>query len=699
MRARLARRSVLHIALWAMILAPRLGAADSCRHWLAAQHDFGANRGFYLNFENTSDEGRPCTLGTLRLILGAADGQRWRFVVAQPSWQIGKEYSARGVIGAEGAELFLDGASIGREAGGFVPDAGPVTLNSVPAWANGRAEYVVRQLDARLTVAGKPVATRAFGVPSPDKVALSLFTPASGTSLPLAIPRGASLVIEARFRIEARPDLRTLAPFIDRYGQGIHSAWSGKIRSDADLKAAAREEKARLASVPAAQGFDKFGGSKTLGWREKATGFFRVTQRGGKWWLLTPDGNPCFYVGVCGVPMLKWEMTPVSEREFLYQWLPPKTGTFAEAWAKNQWGGTDGTEYVAFHTANMIRKYGAGWQAAAKDVSARRLRAFAFSGGGKWDALAGFPCLPVLWPEGVPSLVRHPDVFDAGVVQEMRQSFARTIGARKTDPMVVGWSVGNEYDEIVNKAEVAAILAKPAATPARKAMLAHVARSTYSGDLDRMARAWGVASAADLDSASVKPPDADVEAMRRFYEDAYYACLYKTLKQVDPNHLYLGNWIVPGWWENEEDWRIHARHCDVIGYDRYAPTFADAQLDRLTRETQKPILCGEFSFPPTYGGARGFGAYGTTATDDANAGDLYAKWIADAARNPYCVGGTWFMYRDQPLTGRGPGRGEELIYGEHYAFGIVDVADRPKWDLLTRMRKANLGAARLRAGR
>ena len=52
----------------------------------------------------------------------------------------------------------------------------------------------------------------------------------------------------------------------------------------------------------------------------------------------------------------------------------------------------------------------------------------------------------------------------------------------------------------------------------------------------------------------------------------------------------------------------------------------------------------------------------------------------------------WFQYRDQPITGRGPGSGPKTTYGENYAFGFVTVTDRVKWDLATRMRQANLQA-------
>jgi hypothetical protein len=36
------------------------------------------------------------------------------------------------------------------------------------------------------------------------------------------------------------------------------------------------------------------------------------------------------------------------------------------------------------------------------------------------------------------------------------------------------------------------------------------------------------------------------------------------------------------------------------------------------------------------------------------------------------------------------------VYGENYAFGIVDVNDRPRWDLATAMHEANLELNRMR---
>jgi hypothetical protein len=35
-------------------------------------------------------------------------------------------------------------------------------------------------------------------------------------------------------------------------------------------------------------------------------------------------------------------------------------------------------------------------------------------------------------------------------------------------------------------------------------------------------------------------------------------------------------------------------------------------------------------------------------------------------------------------------------FGEHFAFGLIAETDRPKWDLVRRMRDVNLRAAALR---
>jgi hypothetical protein len=69
--------------------------------------------------------------------------------------------------------------------------------------------------------------------------------------------------------------------------------------------------------------------------------------------------------------------------------------------------------------------------------------------------------------------------------------------------------------------------------------------------------------------------------------------------------------------------------------------------------------------------------------------------MAAAVAEPTTVGTMWFQYRDEPVSGRGPcpdGAANALVCGEHYAFGVADETDRPKYALVERMRTANLCA-------
>jgi len=666
------------LTLLALLLPALAAGAGENRLLLASQFDFGGKRGFYVDFENHAPEGTPPQLATLRLILGVGDGKRWSFLDDIPHWQYGHDYHVRAVIAPGHAELWLDGRKIKEAEQALLPDpTGTLTAGLIPDWASAPAEYLLLEKSCSLTTVGKKTQTVPLTDMTALPLALALFEPQAPVEVPFLPDPTRTLTVDATFRIVPRPaDLRPLAPFVDRYFQPIAAHYPGKVTTDAQLAATAQEETRRTAAWKTPVGFDHWGASTRAGWRETPTGFYHTARRNGYWWLMTPAGNPCFYTGLCTAPAVDWDKTPATGREWAWQSLPPKSGAMAPAWGKNPWGDPRDVDYFAPHSVNMLRKYGPDWQSSEKERTARRLRSWGFSGLGKWcSPLPGVPDVPVLGLGGVPKVGRHPDIFDPAVQDALRAKLWEGILPRLKDPAVVGWSIGNEYDEIITTAEIKGILAMPGVVPAKAALLAE-AREHLAG------------------SDPAKFTDPDLEHLRRFYADHYYAFLYRMVKTIDPNHLYLGFWIAIGWWENEEDWRLIARHCDVVGYDRYSDSFADADFARLLREADKPVLCGEFSFPPTYSGARGFGVYGSVrAVDDADAGRKYGRWVGEAARDPACVGVCWFQYRDEPVTGRGPGLGPALVYGEHYAFGLVDVTDTPKWGLVAPVRAENLAAA------
>ncbi|CAN5638922.1 hypothetical protein BH11ARM2_BH11ARM2_25070 [soil metagenome] len=53
------------------------------------------------------------------------------------------------------------------------------------------------------------------------------------------------------------------------------------------------------------------------------------------------------------------------------------------------------------------------------------------------------------------------------------------------------------------------------------------------------------------------------------------------------------------WWQNETDWDMIVKHCDIVGYDLYSSDYmgTDGLTKRLIAKVAKPTLVGEFGFP------------------------------------------------------------------------------------------------------
>jgi uncharacterized protein (TIGR03437 family) len=687
------------------VLFPLAALATDCRFVLADQSNWDARSGFYLDLENTP-AGSPgsCQMQNMIVATGVADGAQWQFIVGRPAWTLNHQYTAKAVVTPAYFELYLDGQLLGHVNSGFAGlPSQQLLANSVPSWAEGPANYLVTQTSLAAAQGDKTTVSEMFpAIARP--VPLMLLAPGTlSQSAPFEYAAGDSLTLTAVFTLTAiSADPKSYAPYVDTYGQSVYSTFPGKIQSDADLKAAAAEEQVKLAEWGTPTGYDAWGGVLNAGWQDTATGFFHVVQHNSVWWLISPAGNPCFYVGLDTGPLTTGNNTPSSSREWEFAALPAQSAPYNAAWGSGDWGNT-GIRSVSFDTWNMIRKYGSdAWQTTATNLTVQRMHAWAFSGFGKWASKAGnLPILPVLEGYGVPLLTRHADVFDPSVQTLFRASLLQQMQPGINDPATVGWSYGNEYDEIIAPAEVTGILAMGSAVPAKRALVNQALSAVYNYDVTAMAAAWRVTahSLADLYAASPAPPAADIETLREYYADQYYGFLYRTVKSIDPNHLYFGFWIVPGWWVNAQDWPLIAAHVDVIGYDRYALDFEDSLLRSLAKSTGKPIFLGEFSFPSSYNLLRGYEVYAAaSAVEDADSGALYQSNLEAAARNPWCVGVAWFEYRDEPVSGRGflGETDQDLVEGEDYAFGMVDVADRPKYDLVEKVRSTNLVVAQHR---
>lgn len=678
--------------------APAVGQ-NLCRFFLANHAD--SVQGLTLSLEAQANASGVCSLSALSLNLSVGDGTGFHHVNAALPWQTGVVYTAKAVLTAAGPQqLSLNGQSLGSVTGVFQPLEGRFFGSDIADLGTATEAYVVTQISLQASNGSNSFSIAPDGS-APVPLPLTLMSGAVPWPANFTEDPAQPTTITATFRLDALPSSpHQFDPYIDAYGQTTYGTWPGKVAADSDLEGALAEEQNWLASNGPMGGLDLYGGSTLAGWTDQATGYYHTASHNNRWWLISPLGNPLFYIGLDGIGGNAY--TPVTGRESMFH-LPPQSGDFAAAYTQNVWGDTKNTTYVSYAIANVIRKYGSNWRNLRKAAVSQRISSWGFAGSGKWAAASeGVAVNPVLTHGAVSNVVPggHPDVWDPAVLKQLTAALASQIGADATNPNVIGWSVGNEKDEIIGTQETQAILALGAGVPAKKALVEQALSAIYSGNVSALASAWKItaATAADVYAAKPSAPTQDVETLRQFYEGSYYSALYRTAHAIDPNHLYLGSWTQPRL--HPVDWPIMAANCDVVGFDYYAPALSDPSVQALIQSTNKPVLVGEYSFPSDYGGMRGFGAgsyQGEIALSDAQSGDFYAQWLQAAIANPYVVGVEWFEYLDEPVTGRGNNNGDSnissaLVLGENVAFGMVDGTDRPKYDLVNKVRAANIAA-------
>ena len=409
-------------------------------------------------------------------------------------------------------------------------------------------------------------------------------------------------------------------PFVDKYGQFKHGEWKGKIHSNDELqRVKAREEKwlVEHAEGPVAD-VDQYGGW-LKGPQLKATGFFRTEKVDGKWWLVDPEGHVFFSLGMdCFYP---GNSTVIDgERTGWFEWLPKGGAPDCDGlWFDK------GSNHLVFNfiEANLVRKYGKKWLPSFHETAYRRFKAWGINTFGNWSnpnhcSLGRIPYVAtvvdssatVLPTKVKPSGSPVPDVYSEQFAKDIRAQLELLRKRVREDPWCVGVFVDNElaWGEVENAGEVA---------------------------------------------------------------EKYYSTVKEAMREILPNHLYLGSRFHRG---GADVWRAASRHCDVVSFNFYE---RHPSKDLPAGSVDKPIIVGEFHF-----GAKDRGQFiggCSTTFDQAERARAFTRYVNDCLDNPRYVGCHWFQYQDQPLTGRPD--------GENYNDGFVSVCDFPYPELVDACRK------------
>ena len=431
-------------------------------------------------------------------------------------------------------------------------------------------------------------------------------------------------------------------PVIDDYGQYIHADWPGKARSVKDLVTAWSAEERMLAPKPAASTCRH--GGFTAG-KRKATGFFRVEKIGERWWLVDPEGCRFWSAGVNGAGSDP-PRTRIVGRDKLFASIPSMAQIPAPGAARDPL-----RDPVSFYLANLERRFGEDWHTPSAQLTARRMRAWGLNtayGSELNEALAPTPTLrqPYVYPlrgwqmiEG--AIMGMPDVYSPAFAQRVEREAAQQLAARKDDPWMIGYFIGNEPP-----------------WPARESELVERVLAGPPGALQQRFKA----EIARGDTPAVR------KALVHAAFTRYLEVVNAAVRRADPNHLHLG---IRFGGTPPDDVIALARGFDVYSMNKYRWAPPKEFQDRVYAITKLPVLIGEFHFGvPERGLAPGL----VQTVSQAERGVAYSYYVENAAAHPSIIGAHWYQWIDQPATGRRD--------GENYNIGWIDVTDRPYPELV-----------------
>ncbi|WP_263144384.1 beta-agarase [Pseudomonas sp. RIT-PI-AD] len=502
---------------------------------------------------------------------------------------------------------------------------------------------------------------------------------------------------------------------VDTYGQFTRGDWPEKIKNDDQLKSAAQQERQRLDEQLAQRPEqDRFGGWLG-GQRFEPSGFFRTEKRDGRWYLVTPEGNPFYSLGVNAINT-EQSQTFVEGREAMFEGLPqegePLAAHYGRQDARNEIGANKGRAYAQgrwydFYAANQARLNGTFDAAEWRKLATQRLQAWGFNTVGNWsdEGFSTSQQLPYTLPlsihgdfatisTGLDWWGGMPDPFDPRFAMAAERSIAIAARDHRDDPWLIGFFADNELawagrpeDPHWRYALAYATLRLTTDVPAKRAFLKQL-RDKYRNQ-SGLSAAWGIELSAwelmedpgfeaPLPSPEHPAIEEDLKRFQRLYADTYFKTIADSLDWHAPNHMLLG-----GRFANSIPEAIEAcaQYCDVLSFNFYTREPQHGYDFATLRALDKPLLVSEFHF-----GSRDRGPFWGGVAEvprEEDRGPAYAHFLEQALAEPQIVGIHWFQYLDQPVTGR-------LLDGENGHFGLVGITDRPWQGFVDAVRKANL---------
>ena len=381
--------------------------------------------------------------------------------------------------------------------------------------------------------------------------------------------------------------------------------------------------------------------------RDKATGFFRVVEKDGRWRVIDPLGRGMVLLGIDHVKYQGHHSQrtgrsihlEVNKRKF-----PNKADWEEDTLARlKKWG------------FNLL---GAGCDPALKH---RGLVHTVFLSIG--DGLCWNPERPDLYicPNEHRPCSAFPNVFHPQFAAWADWKARTGCAPHRDDPWLFGYFIDNELawwgrgDRVTGLFDAVAKL--PDTHSAKIAQRKFLAERGVTG----------------------KPSDDDKLAFLKLAADIYFRVSSEAIRRHDPNHIVMGARFAGLWGAHPVVWEVSGKYCDLVTFnvypwadiDRNVVTMsrsakAERVADAFTRQygyVKKPMLVTEWSFPALDSGLPCTGGAGQrfhTQGQRTRATELFARTMLSL---PFFVGYDYFMWVDEPAAGISDAFPEDSNYG------------------------------------
>lgn len=367
---------------------------------------------------------------------------------------------------------------------------------------------------------------------------------------------------------------------------------------------------------------DRWGGRTDRSY--EPTGFFRIVRDGGRFWMVDPDGHPCYHIAISQVSAHTSPNTP--------KYAAARYGS-VEGWAD---AASERLRELGFNAAGM-------WS--DESLLHRAKAAIGICGTGYFLYTYGDRHGLTKQSVGNKKFIRNNamPVFDPNF-EAFAYEYARELTAEwKGKPDLVGWFSDNELPANLNMLE--RFLTLDPNDPYNR----------YS-----LAVAWAfLKRETGLDDPAIEDATDDMrERFRGAVYHRYFRVVAAALKAADPDHLYLGcrfAYLGPHFMDGtllgEGMMRAAGRWCDVISVNYYmAWTPSGKEIEKWAKWSGKPFIISEwYAMAADSGMANETGAGFRVATqkDRARFYQNYALWLMEC---PGFVGFHWFKYSDNDPT-------------------------------------------------